>query len=217
MVARELLNILLPAYPCPSFGTACKSMRYDAGAGLFPRGYGGATGQLQDVDLVLVIAEPGEPGDNARSQPQGEPSAVVEEIATYVGDGFRSQKSAFHRNVHFLLECCWPDLSFGDRLRRTWITEGVLCSASQAAARVPRVVETACADRYLAKQLAQLPNAFVIAVGTKARRRLKIARRPADFTAFAAGLPGANSKRARPSWQEAGRVFREHLNRRGKA
>jgi hypothetical protein len=216
VVARELLNVLAPAYTCDSFTTDCKSMRNEPQAGLFPRGYTGAAGLLADVDLAVVIAEPGEPPGDAKPQPAGEPGAIIESIAASVGDTLRTARSAFHRNVSFLLACCWPELSFDERLKRTWITEGVLCSAAKTTGTVPRIVETTCAERYLAKQLALLPNAFVIAMGVKARRRLNLAGRPADVTVRAAGLPGGNSKAAKPSWQAAGLAFRDHLRHVGK-
>jgi hypothetical protein len=189
-----------------------------ADEGLFPRGYAGAAGTLDDVDLVLVLvlAEPGEPSSNVKPPLPEEPAAIVENLAAQVANAVRARKSAFHRNVHFLLECCWPDLTFDEQLRRTWISEGVLCSAAQSTARVPRVVETACAERYLAKQPALLPNAFVIALGKKAKRRLRIAGRKPNHAVYAAGLPGGNRKNAKPSWQTAGLAFREYLSLRGK-
>jgi hypothetical protein len=42
--------------------------------------------------LVLVIAEPGEPRENASPQPGGEPDVMAERIAASVGDAFRAQK-----------------------------------------------------------------------------------------------------------------------------
>ena len=96
-------------------------------------------------------------------------------------------------------------------MRRTWITEGVLCSAKVTTGRIPAGVERECAMRYLGQQLALLPRAFVIALGRKAERRLQRAGRTPDVTVIAAGLPGGNWTRAKPSWEAAGRAFHDHL------
>src|SRR5437763_10943031 len=61
-IPTPLANILLPAYgPCPEFATACKEMRWNPDAGHVPRGFLGACGELSEVELLLVFAEPGDP------------------------------------------------------------------------------------------------------------------------------------------------------------
>ncbi len=211
MVAIELRRSLAPAYRCAAFDGVCKSMRYEPQLGLFPRGYAGATGRLHDVDLVVCVAEPGEPSANAKPQPEGAQEDSVEEIASRVEAAFSNRKGLFHRNVMTMLDGCWPGLTFEEMMRRTWITEGVLCSAEKTTGPVPTAVTKECVSRYLTKQLELLPKAFVIALGGKAKRRLTMAGRPPDVAAFAAGLPGCNHKGARPSWQGAGDAFRAHL------
>jgi hypothetical protein len=98
-----------------------------------------------------------------------DPEDVVDTLATGIGNTFRNGQSAFHSNVRRVLNYCWPGLSFDEQFRRTWITEGVLCSAAETTRSVPRVVENECASRYLIPQLDLLPKAFVIALGDKAR------------------------------------------------
>jgi hypothetical protein len=213
-MANELFAILAPAYPCGALKDTCSSMRYDPARGLFPRGYAGATGRLDDVALVLCIAEPGEPSNTADAQPSTVACEVPPLVAESTGAAFRDRPSAFHSNVRFLLECCWPGISFEEKLRRSWITEGVLCSATVTTGRVAVSVERECARRYLAAELRLLSNAFVIALGRKAERRLKLADRVPDAVVMAAGLPGGNSRRAKPSWQTAGAAFQEHLRQR---
>jgi hypothetical protein len=73
------------------------------------------------------------------------------------------------------------------------------------------VVENECASRYLIPQLDLLPKAFVIALGGKARLRLRRAGREPNQAAHAAGLPGCNQRAAIPSWQRAGAAFQEYL------
>ena len=213
MLAKELAQCLAPAYRCAALDGACKGMRYRPEHGLFPRGYAGATGSLSDVELVLCIAEPGEPPTNPPPLLDVQAIALPALLAAHVAEAFRSRKSPFHRNVGTLLDCCFPNQSFEERLRRTSITEGVLCSAAKTTGRVPLAVERECASRYLSAQLELLPDAFVVALGRKAERRLKLAGRVPNAAVVAAGPPGGNSKKAKPSWQAAGRAFQEHVRR----
>jgi len=210
-VANELRRTLLPAYRCAAFDGICGAnlVRYDPAGGLFPRGYAGASGQVDEVELVLVLAEPGEPPEEgATPMPEGEPGAIIDQNATRVGCSFRDGKSVFHRNVRYLLDQCWLELTFEEQMRRTWITEGVLCSAAKASSPVPRIVETECAKRYLAEQLAVLRGAFVIALGGKAKRRVgMVAGRSPNMVAFAAGKPGGLHKAAKSSWSAAAAEF----------
>lgn len=162
----------------------------------------------------MCIAEPGEPSSTAKAQPVAPPSELPHRIATSIAGAFERQQSPFHRNVAFLLSCCWPGLAFAEQVRRTWITEGVLCSAKASTARVPAVVERECATRYLRRQMEILPDAFVIALGRKAERRLRLADRAPDVTVIAAGLPAGNWSTARPSWEQAGRAFQDHQRAR---
>jgi hypothetical protein len=214
MVAIQLAQILEPAYKCSSLDGACMKMRWEPTRGLFPRGYAGAAGALEDIELVVCIAEPGEPGSTSKAQPAGTPAELPQLIATSIAGAFETTKSPFHRNVAFLLSCCWPGISFGEQMRRTWITEGVLCSAKASTARVPASVERECATRYLRRQMEILPDAFVIALGRKAERRLRLADRAPDVTVIAAGLPAGNWARAKPSWEQAGRAFQDHRRTR---
>jgi hypothetical protein len=59
----ELQEILLPAYrPCPNLGGPCSNVvKWYPLAGHVPRGFIGATGSANEVELVLITAEPGDP------------------------------------------------------------------------------------------------------------------------------------------------------------
>jgi hypothetical protein len=59
---QRIIEILAPAYqPCRGFAQVCHEMRWHPAAGHIPRGYLGAKGDLSEVELVLVFAEPGNP------------------------------------------------------------------------------------------------------------------------------------------------------------
>ena len=60
--AAELIENLLPAYsPCSAFQQECRSAKWCPEKGFVPRGFLGAIGSIQDVRLVLLTAEPGDP------------------------------------------------------------------------------------------------------------------------------------------------------------
>lgn len=175
-------------------------MRWQPRVGHVPRGFCGATGSPDDVKLVLVVAEPGDPHDGEAYDPAARPEVLFESVCRYVYGCFENGKDQFHRNVRAILNDCWPDLPFHEQLRRTWITESVLYSASVECGSVPQSVRQACVDRYLARQLSVLPNAIVVAVGGKAHERMRGLPRPFPRVGSVAP-PGCNQRRVRESWK----------------
>src|ERR1035437_3381067 len=196
----ELRDILPPAFmPCPGFQRPCDSMRWLPQAGHVPRGFCGATGTAASVRLVLVVAEPGDPHDAEAYGPAAPPEELFESVCRYVYGCFKNGKDQFHRNVRAILNDCWPDLSFDEQLRRTWITESVLCSASAECGPVPPAVHRTCVDLYLARELAVVPNAVVVAVGGKAHERMRRLPRP-FLRVGSVAPPGCNQRQVRESW-----------------
>ena len=202
----KLLDVLLAAYqPCAGFYHACTSMRWDPASGYVPRGFYGATGSLEEVKLVLVGAEPGDP-HSGESHAAEEPSAQFQSAYNYAGQCFHSGTDLYHRNMRLVLEMCWPDETFEQHMRKTWITDSVLCSAQMEGGRVPAIVTRECRSRYLQRQLALFPDAVVVALGNKAYQRL--AGYPGIIKAFAVAPPGCNRRDARESWSDVARAVR---------
>lgn len=189
---EPLKDLLAEAYPCPCFKTVCQSMRWNPEAGHIPRGFLGAIGRPEEVELVLVFAEPGDPrpGDHA----------TMDEALTHAYWAFGEGQGQFHQNARYLLDLCWPELRFDQQLRRVWLTESVLCSAEVSTGPVPKVVEQTCGERYLKNQIRLFPGALVVALGMKATDRLHRIGITEFETAFALGKPGCNQAGARPSW-----------------
>lgn len=189
----ELAAVLEPAYrPCVHFRAACSGMRWAPEQGHIPRGFCGATGNLSDVRLVLVVAEPGDP--HAGERHTGFTSALE-----YTTRAFRTGTDLFHRNVRDLLNQCFRGLSFDQQMKLVWITESVLCSASREGGSVPAASWRTCGSIYLKSQLSLMPHAVVVALGSKARDRLA----SLGIEAIAAGAvapPGCNHKGARAAW-----------------
>lgn len=210
-----VVEALLPAFePCPGFATSCREMRWSPELGHVPRGFSGALGRLDEVSLVLVTAEPGDPFTREQ-YPPSPPSAVLEAAAEYVSAARESTMDTYHRNLRYILDGCFPSMTFREQMRRTWITEAVLCSALIEAGRVSRACERECRSRYLEPQLRLFPNALVVALGGKARSRLK--GWPGVVGAFAVAPPGANFKRARPSWDAVISEYHSRYNSRPEA
>jgi hypothetical protein len=202
--------ILSPAYePCPEFAMACRKMRWQPERGHVPRGFAGATGELSEVELVLVVAEPGEPIE-ARDAISGDPMEFVFRDAMH---SFRIGRDLFHRNVRKILNFCWPAMPFDLVMRKVWLTESVLCSATVSAGPVPRSTCRACGERYFLAQLKLFPTALVVALGTKASDRLTSLGVEGFISAWSVAPPGCNRKEAAQSWQRVA----ETLKQRGPA
>ena len=193
----KLHDLLLEAYrPCPEFSNVCHDMRWDPKGGHVPRGFCGATAALEYVQLVLVASEPGDP--HPREQHPCGATDAFQSAYDYAYECFRSGRDLFHRNIRLILDLCWPGEDFDTQMRRAWITDSVLCSAKVEGGRVRAVVGKTCRGLYLERQLAAFPQAVVVALGTKAAKRLA----GLEFIrAFAAAPPGCNFQGARKSWE----------------
>jgi len=170
-------------------------MRWAPELGHVPRGFCGATGAPEDVRLLLVCAEPGNPHE-LENHSRITPLDSVTEYAFYC---FRDGKDLFHRNVRKILDMCFPGRPFETQMEITWITDSVLCSATVECGCVPASAARECRARFLEPQLAVFPNAIVAALGAKARDRLW--GLPGVISAIAAAPPGCNLAGAEASWK----------------
>lgn len=191
-----IANILSPAYsPCPEFGRACVEMRWQPHAGHVPRGFLGASGALGEVELVLVFAEPGDPQE-------GESHTGFESAYEYAAFSFETGKDQFHRNVRYILDSCWPGISFEQQMHKVWLTDSVLCSARKECGPVSAGASRACGNRYLRAQLEIFSKALVVALGGKAQERLRAIGFTSFISAYAVAPPGCNRHEARASWDQ---------------
>lgn len=202
MLARPntaLLAVLLEAYrPCRNFGT-CREAQWNPARGQIPRGFLGATGELTDVELVMVFSEPGHPHADESHNTDLDPLGTLDSGLRHTYHCYKTRTDPFHRNVRWFMSQLYPDLSFDDQLRHVWLTEGRLCSID---VEIGATKDRTCADHYLARQLELLPNATVVAFGSKAKHYLR--RMDTDWLgAYALAPPGANHRPARPSWEAA--------------
>ena len=190
----EIANILEPAYaPCAAFCGPCTEMRWDPSRGHVPRGFRGASGALEEIELVLVFAEPGDPHP---SETHTGLSSTYEYSTSTVANG----TDLFHRNIKSILNSCWPRLTYEEQLRKVWMTESVLCSALIEGGNVASRVSHECGKRYLLPQLSLLPHALVVALGSKAQKRMRAIGYTKFLPAYAVAPPGCNFRRAKESW-----------------
>jgi hypothetical protein len=94
----KLHSILSPAYgPCPEFNDHCTKMRWNPQSGHVPRGFCGALGNLEEVQLILVFAEPGDPHP-------GEAHSGIESALNYAYQCFESGKDPIHDKINIQLQ-----------------------------------------------------------------------------------------------------------------
>jgi len=193
---RELLE---SAYePCSEFCGLCRGiMKWKPENGHIPRGFCGAKGSTDEVELVLVCAEPGDPHDHESHQGVNSLD-YLDSAVSYAYRCFETGKDPFHRNIRYILDLCFPEEDFAQQMRRTWITDSVKCSAPIECGAVPAEVGRACRAKFLEKELAFFPNALVVALGKKAATRLK--GFPGILEVAAAAPPFGTRKEAKTSW-----------------
>lgn len=208
----QLSSLLQVAYqPCVNFGV-CREAQWNPASGHMPRGFVGATGALEDVELVMVFAEPGHPNPT-EGYYAATPNDLLAEGAHRTYDAFATGMDLFHRNARWFLSRLYPTLTFEQQLQHAWLTEGRLCSIDN---EIGSTRDPTCAQHYLRAQLDLLPNAAVVAFGGKAQdyvRRLGVQH----VKAYALAPPGCNHKPARPSWYAAIEYVKAHRMRASKS
>lgn len=114
---------------------------------------------------------------------------------------FAAAPSQHHKNIRYIIDGCFPHMPFTEQLKKVWVTEAILCSASTAinSTHTPDT-RKACRNNYLGKQLELFKNAIVVALGGKAYNQVKDIK--GILKAYAVAPPGCNHKPAKPSWDE---------------
>ena len=209
---KELIDVLLQSYsPCPGFASTCEGIaKWSPQRGHVPRGFVGALSSLEEVEVVLIVAEPGDPYGSDPISPRLSSEGMLTQTCKDTFEHYRDGVDPFHRNMRFLLDLIFPNTRFDDQLRKTWITESYLCSAPQEGGNVPARAWRGCAERYLAQQLSLFEGLPVIALGGKAQQRAK-RYAPDLIVAYAIAPPGSNQRPARPSWEAAAARAREMI------
>lgn len=197
MRPNDRLSVLLQAayQPCDHFGI-CSEAKWDPAIGHIPRGFLGAMGELEDVEVVMVFAEPGHPNPAEGYDPAASPINLLESGALRTYHAFASGLDLFHRNVRWFMSQLYPELTFEQQLQHVWLTEGRLCSINN---EIGSTRDHRCAQHYLRAQLQMLPNATVVAFGGKAQDYVG-SLGVEHLKTYALSPPGCNRRTAKPSW-----------------
>lgn len=212
----ELREILSPSYdPCPGFNGTCKDVAtWNPERGHVPRGFIGALGSLDEVQVVILVSEPGDPyGSESYEFNDG----LMSQTCQHTFRQLQTGRDPYHRNLKLLLDLIFPKTELEQQLRKSWINETYLCSAPTESGSVPTRSERGCVERFLIRQLELLNGRPVIALGeSKAQKRVKYIRHK---------LPGLQSRlieavhpRSRKSkrenhrsWEEAAKQVRKFI------
>ena len=149
--------------------------------------------------MIMVFAEPGHAHGVERYDPASSPEDMAMQTVEYTFQCFKHGKDLFHGNTRWFMDQIWPDISFDGQLEKVWLTESRLCSISD---EIGHFRDEHCTATYLVKQIELMPDACVIAFGGKSQKNIRKVV-PSMIGAFALSPPGANQKRARPSWEAA--------------
>ena len=174
-------------------------MRWNPSKGHVPRGYLGGEGHIEEIELVLIIAEPGDPLPGEQFHFDQSVQELFREVYQFVRCRYSEKATSFHTKARSIINLCWPDLSFDEQLKKVWITESVLCSAKVESGPVAAKIGRAC--------IRLLPNATFAAFGRKAQKRtahLNVEIQPA----YAIAPPGCNFNGAQESYQKIAEIVR---------
>ena len=200
MPCPELRDLVLSALaPCRHLQGACREfVTWNPTAGHIPRGTCGACGTLEEVELVLVVAEPGDPHTGETYPTEATPEEYFARFYTHQWNCLEHGRDLFHRNIRFIMESCFPGDDFHTQMRKTWITESVLCSAPVECGPLPHVVWKTCTESYLHEQLRLLEGRTIALLGGKAQQRAGSRYRAIHCKSVAP--PGCNQNDAREGW-----------------
>lgn len=207
MPNEALRNVMRGAYTCANFGT-CREAELSPANGLVPRGFVGATGQLDEVEAIFILAEPGHAHRDEHYKEYATADELMQQAVLHTYQSFKNSTDQIHKNMRWVLNELWPG-DFDDQLSKVWITEGRLCSIR---AEIKWFNDKICAPKYLVPQLELMPNAIVVLFGGKARdraSRLTAANGRPTICCSALAAPEGNKPHARLSWLNAIKTIRE--------
>ncbi|MGH6989864.1 MAG: hypothetical protein ACREE3_08195 [Stellaceae bacterium] len=216
MTDSSLVSLLEEAFPCRNFQTICRDrMRWVPESGYVPSGFGSANGPLDKVQLIIITAEPSDPLPGETYF--GSPNEMIAKELCLFEDYMRFQvtdkKSRYFLNLRVILDLFWPNRSRDEQLKFTWFTTSVKCAAERSGGPIKKEIEIACASLYLERELSLLSNAFVLALGGKARDRLK--RTKIRVNACAQHPSARPPTKPRDSWEKAAKRFGAWVRERG--
>ena len=233
----KLLEIMKDAYPCVKFKEQqesvlnfktdpinckiCKEAVWNPAKGYIPRSYIGATGNLEDVEAILICISPFEPHRAVEPfpgegyDPELSPLEMVEANVKYVHDCIRLLqprfKSRFHLRMKEFLETLYPNEHLNQILKKVWITQCRLCSSNPDSEEVSA---DTCMKHYLKKQLEALPDATVVVFGEQAQKAMNTFLETHNIgrnfePCYSFSVRPADLEKARESWERVIKIIRD--------
>lgn len=210
----KLTSLMLEAYPCIHFcsqeiesiknkseviSESCSQAIWSPLEGKIPRGFLGATGNVDDVKVIMVFAEPGNPIENDNFDLSLDSNYLLETCINHTYNCMKNREKQFHKNVRWFLDELLPETNgnFDEQLRYVWLTESRLCSITKAGGSASR---RNCTKHFLKRQIDMMSHARIIAFGGKAQGALDRLNKK-YISAWAFAKPGANRPEAKQSWE----------------
>jgi hypothetical protein len=199
----KILELLKKLYqPCSNF-SQCPEAQWDPLRGQIPRGFKGSTGGLDEVETIMVFAEPGHPDPEKETYaPNLTENEFIRQSIEYGFHSLEVGRTPFHENVRWFIEQLYPDTSIEEWSKKVWMTESRFCSIDSEIGKVSGENKSLCAKERLFPQIQLFPNATTVLFGNKSQKRAHNLI-PNAITAYALAPPGANHKPAKPSWLKA--------------
>ena len=135
--------------PCPNFGT-CPEAQWNPLQGQIPRGFKGCTGELNEVEVIMVFAEPGHPIPENESYNAN--LSADEYIRQSVEYGFYKLENGltnFYQNVRWFFDQLYPATPIREWSKKVWMTESRLCSIDDEIGHVSGPYKSLCAEIHL--------------------------------------------------------------------
>jgi hypothetical protein len=199
----QMIELLKTFYqPCSNFGI-CPEAQWNPKLGQIPRGFIGCTGELDEVETIMVLAEPGHPNPEKESyEAELTPEEFIQKSMNYGLCSLKNGRTPFYDNVRWFIDQLYPGASVEEWSKKIWKTQSRFCSIDQEIGTVSGPNKSLCAEELLMPQINLLPNATTVLFGGKARKRIGPLI-PNSISAYALAPPGANHQPARPSWLRA--------------
>jgi len=142
----------------------CSGAIYIPENGHAPRAFGGAKGNLDEVEVVIVNNGPTKPinGEKYSANPDDDLKLMLND--RYI----RGTARSIHPNLKLFLDLLFPEMrdDLYKQLRRVWLTNSVHCTFKEQ----PRASDRRrCAIAYLVKEIKLFRNPAVVLAGGKAQ------------------------------------------------
>lgn len=214
IIHERVRQALLPILPAAINIAQRYGLPSDYNAGHRPRHIAGNITNPDDVQVILLLAEPGSsPGEEEKHCPQS--SWLDDVTCDGLGNGGcrvrydDKAKRLYEKNPRDFIQMIWPADRYVDRMKKVIITNSFWMQGHSSGGSIPvRAIDDFSV--HLKSIISSFPNAIVVASGLKAINR---ARR-ANVEVLEMGSlmpPGSNQALVRDTWRVTADIVRRKL------